>query len=94
MGDYDLRFHKAARREWEKLDSNIQIQFTAKLRERLVNPRVQSDKVRGLKDAYKIKLRTAGYRLVYQVIDTEVVVLVLAIGKRDKLEVYETAKGR
>ena len=29
---------------------------------------------------YKIKLRTAGYRLAYEVIDDEIIVYVLAIG--------------
>ena len=34
------------------------------------------------------------YRLVYEVIDREVVVLVIAIGKRDKDEVYRKAHRR
>jgi len=45
-------------------------------------------------DCYKIKLRASGYRLVYQVIDKQVVVLVLAVGKRERSEVYQTAKQR
>ena len=39
--------------------------------------------------SYKIKLRTAGYRLAYEVIDEEIVVYVLAIGKRDKDAIYK-----
>ena len=38
---------------------------------------------------YKIKLRTAGYRLAYEVIDDEIMVCVLAIGKRDKDAIYK-----
>ncbi|OAV33457.1 hypothetical protein AO365_1790 [Moraxella catarrhalis] len=34
---------------------------------------------------YKIKLKTIGYRLLYEVIDNEVVVLVVAVGRRDKI---------
>jgi mRNA interferase RelE/StbE len=45
-------------------------------------------------DHYKIKLRAAGYRLVYRVNDETVTVLVVAIGKRDGSEVYMTAKKR
>lgn len=45
-------------------------------------------------DCYKIKLRSAGYRLVYQVLEHEIVVLVLAVGKRERSEVYQAAKDR
>jgi mRNA interferase RelE/StbE len=47
-----------------------------------------------MKDCYKIKLRKAGYRLVYEVRDEEVVVLVVAIGKRERNAVYKTAAKR
>ena len=61
------------------------------LERRLLDPKVPSAKLRDLPDCYKIKLRTVGYRLVYQVIDAEVVVLVLAVGKRDKDAAYRSA---
>jgi len=47
-------------------------------------PHVPSAKLKGYGAVYKIKLRTAGYRLAYEVIDEEIVVYALAIGKRDK----------
>jgi len=37
-----------------------------------------------MQDCYKIKLRSAGYRLVYQVRDGELVVSVIAVGKRER----------
>jgi mRNA interferase RelE/StbE len=45
-------------------------------------------------DCYKIKLRQAGYRLVYRVDDDIVFVTVIAVGKRDKNLVYDTAMTR
>jgi mRNA interferase RelE/StbE len=45
-------------------------------------------------DCYKIKLRAAGYRLVYRVYDDRIVVQVIAVGKRERNEVYKTAVGR
>ena len=45
-------------------------------------------------DCYKIKLRQAGYRLVYRVDDDTVFVTVIAVGKRDKNGVYDTANIR
>ncbi|HAN7315614.1 TPA: type II toxin-antitoxin system mRNA interferase toxin, RelE/StbE family, partial [Escherichia coli] len=35
--------------------------------------------------------RASGYRLVYQVIDEKIVLLVIAVGKRESSEVYQMA---
>jgi len=91
---YKLKFLPTARKEWDKLGEPIKRQFKKKLAERLVNPHVPSAKLRGYESVYKIKLRTAGYRLAYEVIDEEVFVYVLAIGKRDKNEVYKRLASR
>jgi mRNA interferase RelE/StbE len=45
-------------------------------------------------DCYKIKLKTIGYRLVYQVRDDVLFVTVVAIGKRDRSRVYVDARDR
>lgn len=65
-----------------------------KLIERLDNPRVESARLNGMKDCYKIKLRSAGYRLIYQVRDLEILVSVVAVGKRDRNQVYNIAAKR
>ena len=91
---YDLEFVESALKEWRKLSSAIRGQLKTKLAERLENPRVPSARLHGLPDCYKIKLRTVGYRLVYQVHDKRVVVTVIAVGRRDKGLVYLSAKKR
>lgn len=91
---YELEFGQSALKEWRKLAPQTQEQFKARLAERLVSPRIPSARLSGMPDCYKIKLRAAGYRLVYQVIDERVVVLVIAVGKRDKLGVYRSASRR
>lgn len=91
---FDLEFLPSAQKEWDKLGSTIQKQFTNKLRERLSCPRVQTDRLQGMSDCYKIKLRSAGYRLVYRVYDDRIVVQVIAVGKRERNEVYKIAVGR
>lgn len=88
---FKLVFKQDAKKEWDKLDSTIKAQFKKKLTERLDNPRVESSRLNGLKDCYKIKLRSAGYRLVYQVRDSEILISVVAIGKRDRNQVYKIA---
>lgn len=90
---YSLEFRESAWKEWNKLDRPLREQFKAKLLERLDNPRVESARLSGLPDCYKIKLRAAGYRLVYQIFDDRVVVVVVAVGKREDSAVYRKAKG-
>ena len=91
---YELEFLPSALKEWQKLDNSIKVQFKKKLSERLENPKVVKDKLRGYDDVYKIKLRDVGYRLAYQVKDDEIVVLVLVVGKRENNEVYEMLKDK
>ncbi|MCK5154541.1 MAG: type II toxin-antitoxin system RelE/ParE family toxin [Spirochaetales bacterium] len=91
---YNLKFLPTALKEWKKLDNSIQKQLKKKLKERLINPRVSGSELRGFKNYYKIKLRSSGYRLVYEVIDEEIYILVIVIGKRNRNEVYEQAKNR
>lgn len=88
---FRLEFLPSALKEWKKLGSNLRTQFDKKLRERLHNPRVPSAKLSDLPDCYKIKLKAAGYRLVYRVDDDRVVVIVIAVGRRDRSLVYKAA---
>lgn len=91
---YELHFYEQALKEWKKLDGTVREQFKQKLVERLDSPRVPAAKLRGSKHRYKIKLRDLGYRLVYEVNDTTVRVLVVAVGRRDRNEVYLRAAQR
>lgn len=92
---YELAFHPDALKEWDKLSKEIRTQFKKILVRRLENPHVPASQLKGeLKNCYKIKLLSAGYRLVYQVKDNELIVVVITIGKRENNLVYETAKKR
>lgn len=92
MKTYELEFHEAALKEWRILDASLQAQFKKQLAKRLHAPHVPSARLHGdLKNTYKIKLRNAGYRLVYEVIDQRLVVLVIAVGRRDHDAAYEQA---
>lgn len=91
---YKLLIHAEAEREWRKLDNSIRTPLLKKLRERLENPRVEADKIRNQPDRYKIKLKSIGYRLVYEVHDERVVVVLIAVGRREDNEVYISAAKR
>ncbi|MFW5392422.1 type II toxin-antitoxin system RelE/ParE family toxin [Yersinia sp. 2544 StPb PI] len=91
---YAVKFREEALKEWHKLDKTIQQQFAKKLKKCSDNPHIESAKLRGMKNCYKIKLRSSGFRLVYEVIDDVLIVAVVAVGKRDRSEVYNLASDR
>jgi len=89
---YKLKFTKKSQKEWSKLNSTIKEQFKKKLKQRLENPKVEKDKLSGYENVYKIKLRSVGYRLAYEVKDQEIIVLVLSVGKRENNKIYESLR--
>lgn len=91
---FELEFLEEALAEWKRLDGSVRDQFKKKLAERLIEPRIPSAKLSGHPDRYKIKLRSIGYRLVYEVRDKQLIVLVVAVGKRDRNAVYKAAEKR
>ncbi len=94
-GTHRLKFLPEALDEWNGLDGSVRSILKNQLARRLENPVVPSARLKGeLSDCYKIKLRQQGIRLVYTVIESEVVVLVLAIGRRDRNAAYRSATGR
>ncbi|KQQ53690.1 addiction module toxin RelE [Pseudomonas sp. Leaf127] len=91
---YSLEFDQRALKEWHKLGDTVRQQFKKKLAEILESPRIEANRLRELPDCYKIKLRSAGYRLIYQVIDREIVVFVVAIDKCEHEAAYRKASER
>lgn len=91
---YEIEFYEAALNEWNRLDSGVREQLKKKLAKLVTEPHRPANRLRGLDGCYKIKLRTAGVRLVYKVEDGEFIILVVAVGKRDKNAVYNVALDR
>lgn len=91
---YSLVFDARALKEWQKLGDTVRQQLKKKLAEVLLNPRIEANRLHSLPDCYKIKLRSSGYRLVYQVLDHEVVVFVVALDRREREQAYRKAAER
>ena len=91
---YSLEFDSRALKEWQKLGDTVRQQLKKKLAEVLLSPRIEANRLHSLPDCYKIKLRSSGYRLVYQVIDHEVVVFVVAVDRREREQAYRKAAER
>jgi|GEM_PF-157192 len=92
---YRLQFVPSAWAEWQALDGSVKEVLRKLLKKRLDNPHVPGAELRGaLAGHYKIKLRKQGYRLVYGVQDDILIVMVMAVDKREDSAVYQSAMVR
>ncbi|XMR36378.1 type II toxin-antitoxin system RelE family toxin [Escherichia coli] len=91
---YFLDFDERALKEWRKLGSTVREQLKKKLVEVLESPGLKQTSSVVCLIVKRFKLRSSGYRLVYQVIDEKVVVFVISVGKRERSEVYSEAVKR
>ena len=80
---HELDFSEQGQAEWDGADGSIKKLFRQALKKRLEQPRVPGSKLDGHPDLYKIKLRKEGYRLLYQVFDKKLVVMVVGVARRD-----------
>jgi mRNA interferase RelE/StbE len=92
---YSLEFHPGALAEFKSLDKSVSSVLLRRLEERLFSPRVPADRLSGsLSNCYKIRNGKTGHRLVYQVLDEEMILFVIAVGKRADKAVYLSATER
>jgi mRNA interferase RelE/StbE len=92
---YRLQFVPSAWAQWQALDGLVKEPSRKLLQKRLDNPHVPGGELHGaLAGHYKIKLRKQGYRLVYGVQEDVLVVMVMAIDKREDSAVYQSAVAR
>ena len=92
---YRLQFVPSAWAEWQKLDGSVKEPLRKLLKKRLDNPYVPGAALHGaLVGHYKIKLNKQGYRLVYGVQDDVLIVMVMAVDKREDSVVYQSAMAR
>lgn len=92
---YKLKFVPSALKEWQGLDNSVKEPMRKALKKRLDNPHIPGCELHGDLDGYyKIKLLKHGYRLVYYVEDEYLVVVVMAVDKREDSVVYRSAVAR
>lgn len=92
---YRLQFVPSAWAEWQAIDGSVKETLRKLLKKHLDNPQVPGSELHGaLAGHYKIKLRKQGYRLVYGVQDDILLVMVMAVDKRENSVVYQSAMAR
>jgi len=86
--NYKLKFTPSAEKDWNSLDNSIKQQLKKALIKRLSNPYVPKDRLHGtIVETYKIKLKSLGIRLIYTVVENELSLIVITIGKRENNQV-------
>ena len=82
-----------AKRAWHKLDPGVRKKKKKTLVRRLQNPFIESAALSGdLAGCYKIKSKSSGIRLIYKVTESELILLVITVGKREGGESYDDAR--
>ena len=90
---YDLAFHPEAKKELDSLDGRVRIVVLKQLNKLINNPQL------GVELGNKAGLDLTGYRklyvdnkrirILYKIVKEEILIYVISIGKRDKMEVYK-----
>lgn len=93
---YKVKLTQIAAANIAKLDKRTQSQIIAKIEALKNEPLLLGKPLRGpLKELRSVRAAGQRYRIVYKVIDAEIVVIVVAVGIRkegDKSDIYELMK--
>jgi mRNA interferase RelE/StbE len=95
---YNFKFYEEAEKDLAKLNHSVKKIFVKKLAQIIENPEMGKDlgnkntlMLSGLKKVYFDNKR---YRIVYEIKENEILIHIIAIGKRDDMKVYKQAHAR
>lgn len=84
---YELHFLSSAQKEFKKLETLAQKIIKEKLLLLISNPDILRNNIKTLKGEYKgkFKLRINQYRVVFQVKDEELIIIIIRVGHRKEI---------
>ena len=95
---YKIKYHPLVEADLKKLNNSIRIEVFKKIKKIQDSPEIgqilgnkNGMNLTGLRKVYVAKKQV---RIVYEVIDNILVVKVIAVGKRENMEVYKQAELR
>ncbi len=98
MKIYNISFHPEAMNDLKKINHSVQIQILKQIKKLSISPELGEAlgnkfgiNLTGLRKLYVNKKQI---RIVYQIIESRIEVLIIGIGKRESNLVCETAKTR
>jgi mRNA interferase RelE/StbE len=87
---WQIEFDPAAEKELKKLDKQVALRIIKFLKERVLtteNPRSLGEALRGSKLGELWKYRVGDFRIVCEIIDSKLIILIIKIG--DRKDVYK-----
>lgn len=96
---YKIKFHKKAKKEFEKLDGRLQLSAAKKIQQLRKNPGSQGKRLGkkygiDLLGCRSLKFDDTRMRIVFSVKEDVIEVHILSVGKRSDEEVYQEASKR
>ncbi|MEA2027365.1 MAG: type II toxin-antitoxin system RelE/ParE family toxin [Campylobacterota bacterium] len=95
---YSINYHEEVEKDFKELGHATTLLVLKKIKKLAKNPIIGDDlgnkanmNLSGYKKAYVDNKRV---RIIYKIIDDKIEIFVLAVGKRDEMEVYQKAFGR
>ncbi len=95
---YNITYHEEVQNDFKKLGNSTTILVLKKIEQIAKNPIIGdnlgnkvNNMLSGLKKVYVDKKRV---RIVYKIIDNKVEIFIIAVGKREDMEVYKKANLR
>ena len=86
MAEYRVEFTKSSRKEFERLPAKLRLKIAEALRVLSQNPYSELLKIKKLKGADALyRIRLGDYRVVYNIRDERLVVIVIKIGHRGQV---------
>ncbi len=80
MKTYEVEYVKSAQKELLRLPSNVQRRILSRLKKLTLNPRIGD--VRPMVGSKSWRLRIGDYRVVYDIHDTRLVILIIRVKHR------------
>ena len=94
---YKIEFHKEVDKDFKELGNSITLLVFKKLSQLAKNPIIGEDLSNkaniNLSGYKKVYVNNKRVRIVYKIIEDKIEVFVIAVGKRDDMEVYKKSSG-
>jgi len=92
---YKIEFHPdVISKDFPKLAEDVKKRLKSQLRKLSQNPYCGESLRHKLKGYRKLYFDKKRYRIIYRIIEEKIIIFVIAVGKRDKLEVYKISDKR
>lgn len=95
---YEIKYHPLVESDLKQLNNSVRLEVFKKLKKIQQTPEIGkplgNKNNMNLTGLFKVYVAKKQVRIVYEIIDNILVVKVIAIGKRESMEVYKQAEER